>query len=539
MLLSACSSESDEQVPGNPSYNPEAQLYVEGSMIDIRKVQADEMVYPQNDEFTFSSQNATALGLGRSYATSLKEYRGVERVCADYPTTLQIALVMGTDPGVGWAAEKTRFQIGSLHYQLYSFPYDTPGEWVEIPSGKAAATLVFGKKFFVNGVPDPPGTVIACATELRKRNISNPSIMILDDGSYFVGSSGPNPTGNTYFRSVDKGSTWERLSNPEYMNFCKCFTFPSDRRTLYEVGVSAAKRGNIVIRKSEDNGRSWSALTTLFEGDYHGAPTPYVECQNRIWHAMGTSPETGKMGIAVLSIAQDADPMRKENWTLTNVLEGGPKSWLAGSGVSDDTNRSFNEWQEGCIVLDPEGRLTVVTRIDESQKSDVAALIHVVDEHTISFDPANDFIEMPGGGKKFSIYYDEQSQKYWTLVNPCYEEDRRQVHSGWYRTRINPLYLRSRLVLCSSPDLRKWTIEKEVLSSDNCFFHGFQYVDWVFDGDDIIAVSRTAFSENRGLPNRQHDANFLTFHRIRNFRSLGFETIYCDYDQLKKSNPCQ
>lgn len=87
-------------------------------------------------------------------------------------------------------------------------------------------------------------------------------------------------------------------------------------------------------------------------------------------------------------------------------------------------------------------------------------------------------------------------------------------------------------MLCSSPDLRKWTVEKEVISSNNSFFHGFQYVDWVFDGDDIIAVSRTAFPETRGLPNRQHDANFLTFHRIPNFRNAGFETIRICCDQL-------
>lgn len=134
LLLSACSPESGEQAPGNPTYNPEAQLYVEGPMIDIRKVQVGEMVYPQNDEFTFSAQNASVLGTGRLYVTSLREYRGVERVRADYPTTLQIAMIIGTDPGAEWTAEKTRFQIGSFHYQFYSLLYDTPGKWVEIPS---------------------------------------------------------------------------------------------------------------------------------------------------------------------------------------------------------------------------------------------------------------------------------------------------------------------------------------------------------------------------------------------------------------------
>ena len=118
------------------------------------------------------------------------------------------------------------------------------------------------------------------------------------------------------------------------------------------------------------------------------------------------------------------------------------------------------------------------------------------------------------------------------MVNPCYDEDRVRTHSGWYNNRIYPIFLRSRLVLCSSTDLRRWTVEKEAISSNNCFFHGFQYVDWVFDGDDIIAVSRTAFPETRGLPARQHDANFLTFHRISNFRNAGFETEHIGYDQL-------
>jgi hypothetical protein len=47
-----------------------------------------------------------------------------------------------------------------------------------------------------------------------------------------------------------------------------------------------------------------------------------------------------------------------------------------------------------------------------------------------------------------------------------------------------------------------------------------QYVDWVFDGDDIAALSRTAYDDGLGGAHNQHDANFITFHRIRNFREL-------------------
>jgi hypothetical protein len=43
---------------------------------------------------------------------------------------------------------------------------------------------------------------------------------------------------------------------------------------------------------------------------------------------------------------------------------------------------------------------------------------------------------------------------------------------------------------------------------------GFQYVDWHFDGPDIIYLVRTAW---RGAANF-HDANRITFHVLEGFR---------------------
>lgn len=527
LLLVSCTSEPENDPSKKPVYDPAANLYVTGTMVDIREVRANAMLYPQNDNYSFAQTAVATLGEGTLYATTLRERQGVEKVSADRPTRLRIAMAAGINPGGAWVDEKTDFQVGSLRFRIYSRGYETPGEWVNIPSGKPqAATLLFGRQIAVNGVLNVPGTTIARVTELRKRNITNPSILILPNGNFLVGSSGPDPTGNTYFLSNDRGVSWKKISNPAYMNFCKSFIRPQESTVLYEVGISDATRGNIVIRSSSDYGTTWTPIKVLFRGDYHGAPTPFVEHKGRIWHAMGTAPAEGKMGIAVLSIPTDADPMEAANWTLTNVITGNA-SWLAGNA-----HHVFNEWQEGCIVVGPNDKLEVVVRIDDSIDNDLSAVVGVTDERTITFNPGSGFYEMPGGGKKFTIHYDRTSQKYWTLANPCYEQDQARTHSGWYSRRINPIFLRSRLVLCSSTDLRRWQVEKEVISSNNCFFHGFQYTDWAFDGNDIVVVSRTAFAESRGLPNRQHDANFLTFHSIRNFRSLGFETQTIEYDQL-------
>ena len=45
---------------------------------------------------------------------------------------------------------------------------------------------------------------------------------------------------------------------------------------------------------------------------------------------------------------------------------------------------------------------------------------------------------------------------------------------------------------------------------------GFQYVDWQFDGDDIIYLVRTAY---RGAI-RYHDSNRIIFRKLPNFRDL-------------------
>ena len=45
---------------------------------------------------------------------------------------------------------------------------------------------------------------------------------------------------------------------------------------------------------------------------------------------------------------------------------------------------------------------------------------------------------------------------------------------------------------------------------------GFQYVDYEFEGDDIIFLCRTALNKPHGF----HDSNYQTFDRVKNFRKL-------------------
>src|SRR5262249_54655831 len=111
----------------------------------------------------------------------------------------------------------------------------------------------------------------------------------------------------------------------------------------------------------------------------------------------------------------------------------------------------------------------------------------------------------------FTIRFDERSKKYWTLANFVPEQ---------FRTAgRRPAQTRNTLVLACSPDLRNWEVKRQLLSDADTVTVGFQYVDWLFDGDDIIAVVRTAFPEADGTKaHNAHDANWMTFHRFAGFR---------------------
>ncbi|HZL53639.1 MAG TPA: hypothetical protein VFC37_22110, partial [Terracidiphilus sp.] len=159
---------------------------------------------------------------------------------------------------------------------------------------------------------------------------------------------------------------------------------------------------------------------------------------------------------------------------------------------------------EGNAVIGPNGSILDILRVNNIQK---AAILRE-DGLRLNFEGLVDF---PGGATKFTIRYDKVSQRYWTLSNPALKQ--------YPLSSTNPASVRNTLVLMSSQDLHHWEIERVVLSHPDPKMYAFQYVDWQFDGRDIIAVSRTAFDDSTGGPHRFHDANYLTFHRIAHFRS--------------------
>ena len=381
------------------------------------------------------------------------------------------------------------------------------------------AILVFFLTQVIGGVNAQslkvPGVVVNHIPASTKIYIGSPSICILPNGNYVASHDhfGPGSTEfqqalTTVYQSKDKGKTWAKISEIKGQFWSNLFVH---QNVLYIMGTWK-HHGNFIIRRSTDGGITWSEPTDnlnglLLEGEYHTAPVPVVVFKKRIWRALesaqsNTTAWGKRYGAMMISAPIDSDLLNAASWSATNKLSY-DSTYLEGK---------FGGWLEGNVVVTPDGKLIDFLRVATSEKGrDLAAIVNISDDGlSASFDPTTGFMDFVGGAKKFSIRYDKKSKRYWTIANMITSEFSNLAAGS----------VRNTLVLNSSTDLKNWTVNKVLLSHPDVKTHGFQYIDWQFEGKDIIFLSRTAFDDENGGANNYHDANFLTFHRITNFRKL-------------------
>ena len=261
--------------------------------------------------------------------------------------------------------------------------------------------------------------------------------------------------------------------------------------------------GRMVIRRSTDGGANWSDARDAGSGllsdedGYHTAAVALAEHGGRLWKAMEFAPEPDRKTwqAFVISAPADADLLDRASWTFSERLS---HLW------------SGNQWIEGNVVVTPGGELWDVLRQDQSPDrfatgapERAVAVRIAADGRRLDHDRHAGQLSFPGANTKFTIGHDPVSECYLALVNP----------------QVRPADYRNRLVLTASRDLRSWRVVSELLAHPDPTAHAFQYVDWVFDGDDIVYLSRTAYDDGHGGAHRAHDANYTTFHRIPQFRS--------------------
>lgn len=361
----------------------------------------------------------------------------------------------------------------------------------------------------------PPGTVIDYSPASSGLYIGSPSIVILPNGDYLASHDffGPksrefeSPT-TVVFSSGDRGESWRKVATLKSLFWAGLFVH---RDAVYIMGTDK-HHGRIVIRRSTDDGRSWTEPTDSEHGqltsraNYHTAPTPVIEHAGRLWRGFEDASGGSKWGMRylamILSVPVDADLLDARNWTFSETVTR-DQEWLDGN---------FNAWLEGNAVVTPGQQIVNFLRVDTATFPEKAAILAVSAEgKRQAFDPARDIIDFPGGAKKFTIRFDPETGAYWALATATPRE---------FQTKGKPSPIRNTLALLRSEDLRAWEIRAILLRHPDPKAHGFQYPDWQFDGLDIVAAVRTAFDDGEGGAHNAHDANYLTFHRFSEFREL-------------------
>ena len=362
--------------------------------------------------------------------------------------------------------------------------------------------------------------------ERAKTYLGSPSIVRLPDGAllathdYFGPGCPVNHEGEegltSVYRSEDDGQTWMQITH--VMN-CFWGSLFCHRGRVYLFSASQ-QYGAVVIRRSEDGGFTWTHPADeksglLFRGgpfreppNYHCAPVPVVLSGGRLYRAFeDCTPCDWGVGFqsCVVSAAEDADLLNAANWTMSNKLAFDP-AWLP-ENLKDASRPG---WLEGNVVETPGGDLWNILRFNSAPAVDKAAVVKIHDDgRRITFDPETGFIDFPGGMTKFTVRRDPETGLYLSLVNVNTDPDCPSQ--------------RNILSLYASEDLLHWRPVKRLLDDDTGLSHGdsirltgFQYVDWQFDGDDILYLVRMAY---RGAI-RFHDSNRITFHTLRNYRAL-------------------
>lgn len=359
-----------------------------------------------------------------------------------------------------------------------------------------------------------------------KSYLGSPSIIRLKSGDLlathdYFGPGAPLSENGTWhmtsvYRSSDEGVSWTNVTHISGMFWANLFYHQG---ALYLLGTWE-RFGSIVIRRSEDEGNTWTHSMDaksglLFVGgsyrespSYHCAPVPICVSGSRIYRAFedNTFYDWGRnISAFVISAPENADLLDASNWIMSNKLDY-DLAWTP----PDVGPLERATWLEGNTVEAPNGEVWNVLRFSSRPLLDKAVVTKVADGgQRLYFDGAPGVIDFPGGVTKFTIRRDSATGTYLTLSN----------------TNVDPALMGQRSVLClnASDDLVRWRHVETLLEDDSGLspeeskrLVGFQYVDWQFDGDDIIYLSRTAYDGAHNF----HDANRITFHKIEGYRGL-------------------
>lgn len=332
--------------------------------------------------------------------------------------------------------------------------------------------------------------------------VKHPDGYLLAGMDVFEGDNSQNL--ELIFRSDDDGKSWYYVSELMPCFWGKLFLHKGE---LYMLSVST-EYGDLLIGKSTDSGKTFSAPVTLLRGangkkgnaGVHKNPQNVVYHKGRIYETLEWGSWKNKSyqhAAMVMSCDENADLLNPESWHFTP-----PKVFDPAFAPETAHLPKPNMTIEGTLAVTPEGELFNYMRFGDPDGHMIAYKVDVNDpDAPLEYDH---LVPFPANYSKFTIKQDPITGKYVTIATRIYDKTR--------------LGTRNLLSLMVSDDLKEWKLVCDLLDHrhEDPQDVGFQYVDYEFDGDDLIWLCRTAINGAHNF----HDANYSTFHRIENFREL-------------------
>ena len=321
-------------------------------------------------------------------------------------------------------------------------------------------------------------------------------------------------------RSSDHGATWQPLADLPYYSAAPW----RDGETLYlfanKPGVGKKRNADLLLLRSDDRGRTWSAPVTLFTGNYWNCHTAMVQRDRRIYWAIDDLSLGKNRGPRLVAGDLSGDPMNPQAWRISEPLPfpGAPEAmWNPKFAALPDQYLEPN-------VIEVNGQLRVLVTVKFKRQTS-ASLCAVLDATDTDGQLALKFIRynaMPGGQLKFCVLRDDVSKMFWLTSNlPVASEDTfgwsaAAEQEGRYKSTAGD---RRTLMLSYGLDGLNW-FPAGCIAQALRLSQSFMYARPVLDGDDLAIIARSSIA----APN-QHDADCATFHRVRDFRRLALELV--------------
>ena len=340
---------------------------------------------------------------------------------------------------------------------------------------------------------------------------SSPALVRVPSGALIAGMDlydrGTPQNLTLLFRSEDNGVTWRYL----------CDLFPAywgslfmHRGVLYLLGTDT-ENGHVLIGASYDEGFTWTRPSMLFVGGcgkfscgWQRQPMPVITHNGKIVTSVdyGSWHSPTQYGIATMFAPEDADLLDPASWTISGITYYDP-NWPgtpAGGPVT---------LLEGSVYPAADGKLVNLLRVEMKNASPSfgkACLLELDPDNLGAAPQFLKIIDMPtGANSRTHVLKDPVGGKYWGIGNLVTDPETPRM--------------RNVLALTVSGDGYNWRVAKILLDYRHLDPRqvGFQYTSFIFDGEDILYLSRTAFNG----ANSFHDGNCQTFGAVRNFRALG------------------